>query len=225
MNIVLSPASKRYVEAQVQSGRYLDESEVVRTALRWMEAHAGAAAGQISPAAWASLDSGGDIMALVQLVMLEAAKSANEDLRALLAEMQAANAAKQALREIINQVKRDAAANQPCPPAARTLDLSHGLGSERAYHRVKLPVLAADAPGGVRFTPCDLWPRKLERVADLQAVVDDLTGRLDSLSELGELASLRLQQLLDRRAKLLETLSNLQKKASDTAQAIIQNLK
>jgi hypothetical protein len=50
-------------------------------------------------------------------------------------------------------------------------------------------------------------------------------GRLDSQSELGETASLRLQMAMDRRSKLMETLSNLLKSISSTNQAILQNLK
>jgi hypothetical protein len=48
---------------------------------------------------------------------------------------------------------------------------------------------------------------------------------LDSLSELGETESLRLQMAMDRMSKMMSTLSNLLKKISDTAQSITQNLK
>lgn len=40
-----------------------------------------------------------------------------------------------------------------------------------------------------------------------------------------ELESLRLQMAMDRRAKAMETLSNLLKKTSETAASIVQNLK
>ena len=55
MNIALSSALKRYVDEQVESGRYLDASEVVRTALRRMEAQVEAATGQVNTAAGAVL--------------------------------------------------------------------------------------------------------------------------------------------------------------------------
>lgn len=48
---------------------------------------------------------------------------------------------------------------------------------------------------------------------------------LDSLSEMGEMESLRLQMAMDRQSKMMSTLSNLLKKISDTAQSITQNLK
>lgn len=52
-----------------------------------------------------------------------------------------------------------------------------------------------------------------------------LASKLDSLSEMGEMESLRLQMAMDRRSKLMSTLSNILKKMSETASAIIQNIK
>jgi hypothetical protein len=48
---------------------------------------------------------------------------------------------------------------------------------------------------------------------------------LDSMSELGETESLRLQMAMDRISKFMSTLSNILKKMSDTASQITQNLK
>ncbi len=48
---------------------------------------------------------------------------------------------------------------------------------------------------------------------------------LDSLSELGEMESLRLQMAMDRLSKMMSTLSNILKKTADTAATITQNLK
>lgn len=61
--------------------------------------------------------------------------------------------------------------------------------------------------------------------AELDARMKELKNDLDSLSEMGEMESLRLQMAMDRVAKLMSTLSNLLKKASDTQSAIVQNLK
>jgi chromosome segregation ATPase len=60
---------------------------------------------------------------------------------------------------------------------------------------------------------------------ELDAAVSDVERELDSLSELGETESLRLQMAMDRLSKLMSTLSNLLKKASDTSGQITQNLK
>jgi hypothetical protein len=44
-------------------------------------------------------------------------------------------------------------------------------------------------------------------------------------SEMSETESLRLQMTMDRRSKLIETLSNVLKKSSDTGDSVVQNLK
>jgi hypothetical protein len=55
--------------------------------------------------------------------------------------------------------------------------------------------------------------------------VDELAKEKDSISEMGEMESLRLQMAMDRLSKMMSTLSNLMKKTSDTQQAITQNIK
>jgi hypothetical protein len=60
---------------------------------------------------------------------------------------------------------------------------------------------------------------------DLANLVDEIKRDLDSPSELGEMVSLRLQIAMNRFSQLLETLSNVLKKMSDTADQISQNLK
>lgn len=61
--------------------------------------------------------------------------------------------------------------------------------------------------------------------AKLTAGLKEKAPRLDSLSEMGEMESLRLQMAMDRQSKMMSTLSNILKKISDTAQSITQNLK
>ena len=51
------------------------------------------------------------------------------------------------------------------------------------------------------------------------------TGTTDPLSELGTADQMRLQQAMERLTKAMDLLSNLEKKASDTASAIAGNLK
>jgi chromosome segregation ATPase len=62
-------------------------------------------------------------------------------------------------------------------------------------------------------------------LTDLDREMQRLKQELDSLSELGETESLRLQMAMDRISKMMSTLSNVLKKISDTAQSITQNLK
>jgi hypothetical protein len=61
--------------------------------------------------------------------------------------------------------------------------------------------------------------------AELCRTVEGMQNDLDSISELGETESLRLQMAMDRISKLMSTLSNILKKMSDTASQITQNLK
>ncbi len=60
---------------------------------------------------------------------------------------------------------------------------------------------------------------------DMDAAKDSIKNKLDSMSEMGEMESLRLQMAMDRLSKMMSTLSNLLKKISDTASAITQNIK
>ena len=156
--------------------------------------------------------------------MMEAAKSAQEDLRQIMDEVRAQTAAKSALRELLSKVRRDVAANLGKRNHGR-LDFSHGLGSEADYHHAPIPFSDTEEKGRVRFVPTDLYAGRLQSVAQLQAVKKDLQDQLDSMSELTELASLRLQMVMDRRSRYMETLSNIMKKISDTEQSITRNLK
>jgi hypothetical protein len=61
--------------------------------------------------------------------------------------------------------------------------------------------------------------------AEIDASIDQMKSDLDSMSEMGETESLRLQMAMDRLSKMMSTLSNLLKKASDTDQGIVQNIK
>lgn len=61
--------------------------------------------------------------------------------------------------------------------------------------------------------------------AELDAAIDKAKSDLDSMGEMGEMESLRLQMAMDRMSKMMSTLSNLLKKASETQQGIVQNIK
>jgi uncharacterized protein YukE len=60
---------------------------------------------------------------------------------------------------------------------------------------------------------------------EIDNLVDKMKSDLDSMSEMGEMESLRLQMAMDRLNKMMSTLSNILKKISDTAQQITQNIK
>ena len=85
-----------------------------------------------------------------------------------------------------------------------------------------------------RLSRVDLAVRDAERATrqgmKLMGALEDMSiaalrKDLDSMSEMGETESLRLQMAMDRLGKLMSTLSNILKKTSDTAATIAANLK
>ena len=73
--------------------------------------------------------------------------------------------------------------------------------------------------------PTDVAGGKLTRVEQFDCIVAELQSKLDSLSEMSEMTTLRLQMMMDRRSKFLEALSNIMKKISAIQAAVVQNLK
>jgi hypothetical protein len=56
-------------------------------------------------------------------------------------------------------------------------------------------------------------------------IIDATKSDLNSLSEMGEMESLRLQMAMDRLSKLTAALSNIPKKMVETSDEIIENIK
>jgi len=215
MNITLTPKLRQWVEQKVKSGKYKNADEVLCEALRSMENKE-----KVYPIL-GSMD-GNDIEAMALLVMMEAAKSAAEDLKEIMKEIKAKNAAKQKLRELQRKVKCDIASST----GQMRLEFGKiGMGSERAYHHVFIPVEDPCSESGVKLIETDLHKGRITDISILESIRDDLRDKLDSLSEMGEMESLRLQMIMERRSKMIQTLSNIMKKMSDTSQSIIQNLK
>jgi hypothetical protein len=168
----------------------------------------------------------GDIQALSFLVLMDAARSAAEDLKQIMAEVKAITAAKKRFRELIAKVNRDCVAAAVACHEGRKLEYApNGLGGAAAYHRVPVPVVDCESPDGVQTATVNFVEGRTPTHDDLQAVLDDLKNQLDSMNEMSEMTSLRLQMMMDRRSKFIETLSNLMKKISDTQDSVIQNLK
>ena len=210
MEISLTEEQIDFVTTKVKQGRYADESEVIRDAIRRFESQTSA---------------DGDIEALAVQTMMETAKSAQEDVKAIIAALKAVNAAKKEMRDLISKMNTDAATNAGRTDGDVPLDFSQGLGSEETYHNARIPVPDPGAANYVTLVTSDLWPQRITTVDELHAIIDKAKGDLDSMSEMGEMESLRLQMAMDRMSKMMSTLSNLLKKISDTSTSIIQNLK
>jgi hypothetical protein len=90
----------------------------------------------------------------------------------------------------------------------------------RAQHAIEA-ARATRAPRGQAALSASMQSTTTE----VELAAADVRAELDAMSELGETESLRLQMAMDRLSKLMSTLSNILKKASDTSAQITQNLK
>jgi hypothetical protein len=90
---------------------------------------------------------------------------------------------------------------------------------------MEMPVADVESRSDITLVLTDLHPERITSVEEIRAILDDLKGRLDGMNEMAEMASLRLQMMMDRRAKFISTLSNIMKKISDTQDTLTQNLK
>jgi hypothetical protein len=170
------------------------------------------------------LAAGADIAELAFVVLMEATRDADQDLRDIIAEVRAVTNAKAQLRNLLARVQRDVAENIGASDGQLTFG-QDGLGSEESYHHAALPVPDAGIAGGVRAVATDLHPGLVRTECQLRAIRDDLRDRLDSTSAMSELTSLRLQMAMDRRSKFVQALSNIMKKIDSTQETIVQNLK
>jgi hypothetical protein len=100
-----------------------------------------------------------------------------------------------------------------------------GIGSEDGYHRLLIPHPDPESPDGLRLVRTDMHKGPIKNVCVLNAIRDELKNKLDSMSEMGEMESLRLQMAMDRLSKFMSTLSNILKKIDDTQSSIVANLK
>jgi hypothetical protein len=168
----------------------------------------------------------GDVESLIASTMMDAVKGAEDDIRTIMAGVKAINATKRRLRHLLSQINRDVVAATVSELEGNGIAFSsRGLGGERAYQQVEIPVPDVDSRGGVQVAVVSLVDGKIISKSQLDGAADAIKNQLDSMSELGETESLRLQMAMDRLSKLMAALSNLLKKISDTSDAIIDNMK
>jgi len=226
MNVTLTPQLKQFIEREIKAGRFENASDAICDGLRLLEQR-DAVATSLGPdfAVLGSMD-GSDITALVCIVMMEAAKSAQEDLRAIMESVKSINAAKSAQRDLISKIGHDIAENAGQRDGKPPLKFAaRGVGSEDGYHRIPMPHADAGSPGGLRRVRTNMHKGPIKDVCILCAIQDELKNDLDSMSEMREMESLRLQMAMDRLGKLMSALSNILKKVSDTESSIVANLK
>lgn len=226
MNLTLPPRLKQFVAREIKAGRFENTSDAICDGLRLLEKRDAVAMSFRSDFAVLGSIGGSDIVVLVFIVMMEAAKSAEEDLREILKSVKAINAAKSAQRDLIAKIGYDIAENagqRDCKPPLKFA--ARGVGSETGYHRMPLPHPDPGSSNSVRRVPTNMHKGPIKDVGVLHAIQYELKNELDSMSEMSEMESLRLQMAVDRFSKVMSALSNILKKISDTQSAIITNLK
>jgi hypothetical protein len=186
------------------------------------------------------MPAGGDISEMCFVVLMDATNDQDQDLELIMAQTKAQTAAKQALRDVIAKVGRDVAANaaqqvddangNPIAPNPPTTFPGTGDASGGYYSAAPIPVPDPNAEGGYDTVNTVLWtPPAGDQYGitynDLKSMQDNLNGQLDSMNEMSEMTSMRLQMAMDRRSKFVEALSNVMKKIDSTQETIVQNLK
>lgn len=188
--------------------------------------------------------SGMDASEAAFLVLAMATKDMDDDLRMIMAEIKAANAAKQKLRDQINDLNKwiseamgkagdhpkssdidnTKVSGKPPATAASTQPTKVPLIRSASLQTASSPVIRLEYVKAPMIRP--LPPRNSDvSVSSLESLLDEIKRRLDGLTELSEMTSLRLQVTMDRRAKFISTLSQMMKKTSTTQDILVQNIK
>jgi hypothetical protein len=162
-----------------------------------------------------------DIEALAFLVLMQAAKSAQEDLKSIMAHVKSINNQKSKLRDALSMLNDK---NQRI--TRDRLDSVKILSVQtQALQKQNIP----EKIQPVRTTTRDSLKSVRTVVpvsqSEINLAKEKVKNDLDSMSEMGEMESLRLQMMMDRQSKFMSTLSNIMKKISETQNSIIQNLK
>ncbi len=213
-NKAMPVINKKHVAWIKQTAKTVNEKKLEEAAVRQLtQQHArGSSLGNM------------DIEALVMLVMMEASKSAQEDLKAIMAKVKSINSKKETLRSSMNRLndKRQPALTRLELDSIKQLSANTNTNRQipaKTVQNSKISVL--DSTQAKRTAVMNQPATKTE----IDATADKIKSDLDSMSEMGEMESLRLQMAMDRMNKMMSTLSNLMKKISETSQQITQNLK
>jgi hypothetical protein len=189
--------------------------------------------------------SAADIDAIVFMVLMEAVNNTDSDLKTQMAAMQAITAAKAATRKLLDELNQEAASlaatrtDATCKSAICG-SLAHQLATiARQTESASAAAKMSKAVGSAVHTTAsssqtvsgELWnasalattgPLTFNRLHQIQTQVG---SSLKGLDEESEAQSLELQMTMDRRSKLLDTLSNIMKTIADVDEAMISNIK
>ena len=149
-----------------------------------------------------------DIDALVNLIMMQTAKDEEQDLKNIMNEMEKTNKEKQQLRDAQNKMKQ-----------------SQNSMTRQALDSFRLIAKSVNTTQTQPIKRTNVMMTRQASSTEIKQVQDSLKSKLDSMNEMSEMTSMRLQMAMDRRSKFVSTLSNIMKKISQTEDSIIQNMK
>lgn len=206
---VLQPSARAWMEQQavVEARKGAPDVKALEGAIR--NRFPQLATGGISLA-------GSDIEAMVFIVMMQATQDMDQDLRNIMEQVKSIDNAKESLRSlqsgITQEIGRSGGRMNSACRSAFCRSLRSRLG-ELSASTAKLPrPVRFQEPAGPTY-------------AELQTIQGSLKSQSDSMNEMSEMMSLRLQAAMDRRSKFIQALSNIEKKTSDTSAGIVNNLK
>lgn len=156
-----------------------------------------------------------DIEALVSLVMMQASKDEEQDLKNSMDEMKRINEERKKMRDAIDKMNQ-----------AKNSMTQRMLDSFRVLTK---PALNNRSMMQLNRTP-QIHPVKKEitkpvTLTEIKQVHDSLKSRLDSMNEMSEMTSMQLQMTMDRRNKFISTISNIMKRIDQVQDNIIKNMK
>jgi len=159
-----------------------------------------------------------DVEALVALVMTQCAKDQEEDIKKMMEETKKRNEEKQKLREAQQAMEQNKNA------MSRQMLDSFKLLTTTKPNSVTKPqsTRVQTAPSATKLnTPAVTKASDVE----IKETQNALKTKHDSIDELNKEQSFQMQKQMDRRSKMMETISNVMKKISQTQDSIIQNMK
>lgn len=105
-------------------------------------------------------------------------------------------------------------------PVAQAKQRSQEIATTLAEEKLQREA-AAKGFTGTQRSPAGMRQGGL---GDLDRLAEEVQGKVDSLGDISQMNSMRLQMFMDRRSKIYETLSNVMKKIADTSSGIIRNI-
>lgn len=173
-----------------------------------------------------------DIAEAAFIVMIMATKDMDDDIHMIMVEIKAMNAAKQKLRELIKELNGWISQEMSKHPGSEDIDNERVAGSKTtAYPLRRITLETKTSPVlHLEYVKTPVIPPLPPRnpgltVSVLKLLLDDLKGKLDGMNEMSEMTSLRLQMTMERRSKIIQTLSNIIKKIGTTQETLVQNIK